>query len=293
MADDERTMTLTRTIPAPQAAIWRAWTDPERLPHWWGPRGYACRTREIDLREGGSWRFDMTAPDGTIYPNRHRFTRMRPESEIDYLLDEGPDGPEESAAEVFVRFSETAAGTEVTLRMRFPDAGARAAAAKHGALAHGYTTLDCLAEAAMPGHALSLTRILNAGVQRVWDHWTDPDLQAKWFVPQGMEVTESRFDPVSGGDWRTTMRAAEDGTLHTVQGHFEAVDPPHRLVFTHGWQDQAGEVPVAARVTLSLEEVEGGCRLILLQQGLQTEASRDGHREGWGQTLDNLAACLG
>ena len=48
----ERTMVLQREIRAPRALVWDAWTDPETLPRWWGPEGYSCRTKRIDLRLG-------------------------------------------------------------------------------------------------------------------------------------------------------------------------------------------------------------------------------------------------
>src|SRR5690606_33553564 len=44
-----RTMVLERVVRAPRSAVWRAWTDPAALPQWWGPDGYSCRTRRIDL----------------------------------------------------------------------------------------------------------------------------------------------------------------------------------------------------------------------------------------------------
>ena len=69
----ERTLVLRRAIRAPRALVWSAWTDPETLPRWWGPEGYSCQTKRIDLRTGGEWVFDMVGPDGTVYPNHHLY----------------------------------------------------------------------------------------------------------------------------------------------------------------------------------------------------------------------------
>ena len=55
--------------------VWGAWMNPETLPQWWGPEGFSCRTKRIDLRAGGEWVFDMIAPDGTVFPNHHRYSR--------------------------------------------------------------------------------------------------------------------------------------------------------------------------------------------------------------------------
>jgi uncharacterized protein YndB with AHSA1/START domain len=82
----ERTMVLERVIQAPRARVWEAWTNPETLPRWWGPDGFSCRTKRIDLRAGGEWVFEMIAPDGTVFPNHHLYREMRAEERIAYTL---------------------------------------------------------------------------------------------------------------------------------------------------------------------------------------------------------------
>jgi uncharacterized protein YndB with AHSA1/START domain len=67
-----RAMVMQRLIRAPREVVWGAWMNPEALPRWWGPDGFSCRTKRIDLRAGGEWVFDMIAPDGTVFPNHHR-----------------------------------------------------------------------------------------------------------------------------------------------------------------------------------------------------------------------------
>ena len=70
---DSRKLTITRHIAAPPQMIWDAWTDPKVLPRWFGPEGHTCETKEIDLRPGGVWRFDMIGPQGQVWANRHRY----------------------------------------------------------------------------------------------------------------------------------------------------------------------------------------------------------------------------
>jgi len=79
-------MVLQRVIQAPRAMVWGAWMNPETLPRWWGPEGFSCRTKRIDLRMGGEWVFDMIAPDGTVFPNHHLYVEVRPEERIGYTL---------------------------------------------------------------------------------------------------------------------------------------------------------------------------------------------------------------
>jgi uncharacterized protein YndB with AHSA1/START domain len=51
-------ITITRTFDAPRALVWRAWTDPEHLARWWGPRGRTTPVESIaiDVRPGGIFR---------------------------------------------------------------------------------------------------------------------------------------------------------------------------------------------------------------------------------------------
>ncbi len=53
---------VTRIIDAPLELVWRAWTDPEHVKRWWGPKDYTSPTCKIDLRVGGKYVFCMRAP---------------------------------------------------------------------------------------------------------------------------------------------------------------------------------------------------------------------------------------
>lgn len=286
---DSRTLRLTRIMPATLGAVWSAWTDPVRLPRWWGPRGFRCVTHEIDLRQGGEWRFDMIAPDGTTHSNRHRFTRIEPQDAIDYDLDD--DGTGAFHARVQVRFQAVPSGTQVALTMTFADAQTRRDAEESGAVALGYTTLDCLAETAVDGHAVSLTRLLPVSLERLWPVLTQGRHLREWFFPAGVEIQSTDFDPLTGGDWRTAMRTTE-GDSFVLRGRFGTIEAPHLLTFTHGWEGEDGNVATFTNVTLTLDPLGGGTRLVLMQTGLSSPDSAAGHREGWGQTLDHLTRHL-
>ena len=142
-ANDDRTMVMERVIAAPVSVVWGAWFDPEALPQWWGPEGFSCRTSRIDLREGGDWVFDMIAPDGTVFPNHHRYTRIVPQSRIDYTLLWGENGPKHADASAV--FTAAEGGTRVTLSMTFVTAEEYRNAKGFGAVELGLQTLGKLA----------------------------------------------------------------------------------------------------------------------------------------------------
>jgi uncharacterized protein YndB with AHSA1/START domain len=139
----DRTMLLERVIKAPVAVVWGAWMDPKTLPQWWGPDGFSCRTSRIDLREGGEWVFDMIGPDGTVYPNHHKYTLVRPEQRLEYALLWGENGPKH--ADAWASFEPVAGGTKVTLGMVFVTAQEFEDAKGFGAVELGHQTLGKLA----------------------------------------------------------------------------------------------------------------------------------------------------
>lgn len=62
--DPERDLVLTRDVDVPPEAVWRAWTEPERLKQWFTPRPWTTPEVEVDLRPGGIFRTVMRGPDG-------------------------------------------------------------------------------------------------------------------------------------------------------------------------------------------------------------------------------------
>lgn len=65
MTQPSEEFVISRLFDAPRALVWKAWTEPERLKQWWGPKGFKVHTCKVDLRSGGTFQYGMTAPDGS------------------------------------------------------------------------------------------------------------------------------------------------------------------------------------------------------------------------------------
>ena len=130
MAHKDRQLILSRVVAASADKVWACWTDPALIPRWFGPDGFSCITKEINLVQGGFWRFDMIGPDGTVWPNRHRITLYAPPSRIEFLLDGDDDASE--PMQVVVTLEPAGTGTRVTQTITLPSAEA-----KQGALGFG------------------------------------------------------------------------------------------------------------------------------------------------------------
>ena len=55
---------ITRIFDAPREVVFKAWTEPERLQQWWGPRGFTTPFCGVDLRPGGVFHYCMRSPEG-------------------------------------------------------------------------------------------------------------------------------------------------------------------------------------------------------------------------------------
>ena len=56
-------LVFERTFDAPRELVWKAFTDPDRIPLWWGPKATTTTVVEMDVRPGGAWRYVSHAPD--------------------------------------------------------------------------------------------------------------------------------------------------------------------------------------------------------------------------------------
>ena len=51
--------TISRMFDAPRALVFKAWTTPELMAKWWGPKGAAVGKSKMDLRVGGIYHYSM------------------------------------------------------------------------------------------------------------------------------------------------------------------------------------------------------------------------------------------
>ena len=96
-------LSFVRTYAAPRQLVWDAWTDPDQIAQWWGPRGISTprESIELDLRPGGSVRFEMVDDaTGARYPNSGRFLEVDPPARIVWSDDGFPDGSGKGTATI-------------------------------------------------------------------------------------------------------------------------------------------------------------------------------------------------
>jgi uncharacterized protein YndB with AHSA1/START domain len=85
---------MTREFDAPVDLVWRAFTTPELVSRWWPGRRGTMQSCEIDLREGGSWRYVLTASEGFEVGFHGEYREIVPHERIvNTEVYEGAPGP--------------------------------------------------------------------------------------------------------------------------------------------------------------------------------------------------------
>lgn len=141
----DREIVLSRVFNAPRELVFEAWTDAAHISQWFGPKGFTTTTHEMDARVGGMWRFEMKAPDGTVFTNRVVFLEIKAPELL--VFDHGTDKDNDPGKfRVTLTFDSQSNGkTVVTLRQLHPSKTQRQAGIGFGAVELGYQTLDKLA----------------------------------------------------------------------------------------------------------------------------------------------------
>jgi len=84
--NEKERMVITRIFDAPRALVWKAWTEPQYVMQWWGPKGFTAPVCKIDFRVGGKFLCCMKSPDGQEGWNGGEYDEIVPHEKIVYSL---------------------------------------------------------------------------------------------------------------------------------------------------------------------------------------------------------------
>ena len=123
--------------------------------------------------------------------------------------------------------------------------------------------------------------LIEASPETVWEFLVDPEKMVRW-MGQFAEL-----EPHPGGLYRVGVIPG-----HVARGEFVELDPPHRLVFTWGWEegeDGPGAVPPgASTVEIELTADGNGTRLHFTHRDLPGAERAESHAHGWDHYLSRL-----
>jgi uncharacterized protein YndB with AHSA1/START domain len=78
----ETKVDLRRVFDAPAHRVFEAWTRPEQIARWFGPKGFTVHSAEADPRPGGVFRMCMRSPEGKDYWVRGAYREVVPNERL-------------------------------------------------------------------------------------------------------------------------------------------------------------------------------------------------------------------
>jgi uncharacterized protein YndB with AHSA1/START domain len=303
---------IVRVYDAPVAAVWEAWTDPEQVAKWWGPRGFTLTTHSKDLRPGGHWRYTMHGPDGTDYPNHTVYHEVEVQKKLVY--DHGGFEDRPPLFRVTALFTEIDGKTQLDMTMALESAEKAAEIKQFIKQAGGNSTWDRLAEylekEASGKEQFVINRSFAAPIDVVFEMWTKPEHFTKWLPPTGFTMEFIKADIRPGG---RTVWMMTDGANVKMYGKcdYQKIEQPGTLVYTQEFCDAEGnmsrhpfapvwpatmlttveltpEGPDETRVTVTWEP----CGATTREELEAFIKERGGMTAGWTGSFDKLEAML-
>lgn len=88
------TIRITREFAALPATVFRAWTDPDLVTQWLGPKSLSMKLDTWDMRTGGSYRYRAVRDGQEIAAFYGSFHEVRPDSRLvqTFTYEGVPDG---------------------------------------------------------------------------------------------------------------------------------------------------------------------------------------------------------
>jgi uncharacterized protein YndB with AHSA1/START domain len=139
----ERVLVIERTFDAPRDLVFKAWTGPERMAQWTGPRGFTMTSWEMDARPGGSYRMSMRSPDGVEHRVRGIYHEIVENERLVYTwawVDEKGQAGHETL--ITLTFADSGEKTRLTLHQAVFESESARDAHRGG----WDSALDCLVE---------------------------------------------------------------------------------------------------------------------------------------------------
>lgn len=308
--NDSNEIRITRIYDASVKAVWDAWTNPEQVAKWWGPRGFTLTTHSKDLRPGGTWDYTMHGPDGTDYPNVTTYHQVEPCALLVY--DHGGSRDRPPMFRVTARFTEVMPGkqTKLEMTMTLPTVEAARETRAFIKKASGESTWDRLDEylskQASGEERFAINRSFEASVAKLWELWTKPEHLSRWLPPIGATMKFIEADIREGGTSRYVM-TTDTGLTMYGRVHYLEVSAPSKLVYTQEFCDEKGKLsrhplvptwPATMLTTVTLNAEGPDCTRVSVKWTLQgtvtpeelttfTQA-RAGMTGGWTGSFDKL-----
>jgi uncharacterized protein YndB with AHSA1/START domain len=301
MAGNE--LIMERVFDAPRDMVWRAWTEPDRMVGWFGPKTYTTPVYRIDLRVGGKYLFCMRPAEGQEVWGTGQYREIVPQERLvmtDSFADEkgnvvpathyGMMAEYPLEMQVTVTLEDRDGKTAMTLQHSGFPTEEQIEMAKQG-WSESFDKLDDLLMrrgagthvkqmgSRETGFMITLpndreviwSRVYDAPRDLVYRICTEPKFRPQWWGPRNLTTTVEKMDVRPGGEWRIVQRDPSGNTF-AFHGEYLEVRPPERIVDTFEFEGMPGHI---LQEICTLEDLGGQTRLTN-RSIFTSKAERDG-----------------
>jgi len=306
----EPVFVITRVFEVPRDLAWKAFTEPERMKQWWGPKGYTVIVSNMDFRPGGTYHYCLQAPNGMkmwgkfVYREisaPEKFVAVTSFSDEKQGVTRHPMSPSWPLLMLSTfTFTEDKGNTTLTVQwspISPTDEELKTFKDGTSAMIQGWTgTLDQLSDyLAGADHELVIMRTFDAPQEVVFRAWTDPKVMAQWWGPKGFTTPLCELDVRQNGAIHIHMKGP-DGTIYPMMGAYKEIIRPELLVFS-GIPLDDKESPLFETLNRVMfikqrNETRLTLRVRVVMKTPEAAPYIEGMLQGWAESLDRLASHL-
>ncbi len=137
---------------------------------------------------------------------------------------------------------------------------------------------------------VEMQRAFDASVEKVWEAYVNPELVAKWWGPNSLEIHIDKFDANEGGEWRI-LHTEPNGRKHWFHGEYKEVVKPEKIVRTFVYEPSPEHT--LTETTLFSKNGDGKSKIKVITKFPSPEALRGmvnaGMEDGSRESLDRLS----
>ena len=111
---NNRTLTIEKTFNAPLKLVWEAWSQPEHIGQWWGPKGMETKVIVHEFKVGGHWKYVMQMPNGGEFITEGIYLEI---IEHEKIVSSADFKPMTEGVELHVHFKESGTQTKFTFKV--------------------------------------------------------------------------------------------------------------------------------------------------------------------------------
>lgn len=148
---------------------------------------------------------------------------------------------------------------------------------------------------------MQVSRIIKAPRAKLYAACLDPDMLARWRVPDKMTGTVHSFDPRVGGSYRMSLTYQDPGSgpggktssdTDSFTGRFVTLVPDEKIVEIVEFESDDPGYARAMTLTTGFEQVPGGTNVTMTFDGLPPGIRPEDNEMGTRQSLARLAALM-